>query len=583
MEMQAMRSAPSRARVQGGGWRAGAGGLAGVWLVMACAGACAQEGGAHPVAPAVELAAKGAAARPDAEPSAPQPADALHFDVHAYELRGSVPLPPARVTQVLAPYTGRGLTLERLRSASAALEGALRAEGLGLYRVTLPEQTLGSTVVLELVPQRIARVRVEGNTLASEAQVRNSLPGLVEGGTPNLHRLAAQSALANDSPVRHVRVVLAPVQDGEGADARQQVEARVRTAEQRPWDLVATASNHGTPATGRDRFTLAARHANLLERDLGVQAAWTTSLERPDDVRQLGLSARLPLYPLGWQLAATYIRADVVGSFGSFTSTGAGEVAALWGTTYLATGGAARHELGVGMQDRLFEATRIDGEPLPWQVHRRSRPVLLAYNGRLREPDADGGSGGRSQWGLELARNTGAGPGNDLAAYQTEDPRITGVEWYALRLTAAHARPVGGGDLGARLQLQWGSRAMIAGDQFGLGGVGTVRGTRHERPLSGDSGWFASLEWTSPARDGLRLAAFLDAGGIANRPPAGGIRPGGDGLASAGAGVRFQRGRWSVAMDYGRIIRGSRIPVDVLPSAPQLGDDRFYLSTTLSF
>lgn len=544
---------------------------------MTLAGAWAQERDAPPDGPART------APQPATGASAPQADAALRFDVRAYELRGSVPLPPVRITRVLAPYTGPGLTLERLRAASAALEGALRAEGLGLYRVALPEQTLGSTVVLELVPQRVARVKVEGPTWASEAQVRRSLPSLVEGSTPNLHRLSAQTALANDSPVRNVQVVLAPARLAEGSAAREQVEATVRTTEQRPWDLLATASNHGNRATGQDRFTLGARHANLLERDLGVQAAWTTSLEQPDDVRQLGLSARLPLYGLGWQLAATYIRADVVGNFGSFTSTGAGEVAGLWGSTHLATGGAARHEVGAGVQDRLFEATRIDGEPLPGQVHRRSRPLLLAYSGRLRQADHDGQAGSRSQWGLELARNTGAGPGNDLAAYQSEDPRITGVDWYALRLTAAHGRPVGTWDLGARLQLQWASRAMIAGDQFGLGGVGTVRGTRQERPLSGDSGWFASLEWTSPAREGLRLAAFLDAGGIANRGPAGATRPAGDGLASAGAGLRFQRGRLSVVLDYGRIIRGSHIPVTVLSSAPQRGDDRLYLSTTLRF
>ncbi len=507
----------------------------------------------------------------------------LRFDVRAYELRGSVPLSPARVTQVLAPYTGRALTLDGLRAASDALEGALRAEGLGLYRVSLPEQVLGGTVSLELVPQRLARVRVQGPADLSAAQVLASLPALVEGSTPNLNQLSAQTALANDSPVRQVRVVISPLRDGDGAAVRERVEATVHAHQQRPWDIAATVSNYGTAATGRDRFTLAARHANLLERDLGVQAAWTTSLERPGDVRQLGLSARLPLYAQGWQLAASYVRADVVGNFGSFTSTGAGEVGALWASTYLATAGKVRHELGLGVQDRLYEAARINGQALPGQVHRRSRPLLLAYNGRVRDDRAEGGEGGRSQWLAEFSRNTGSGPGNDLDAYRSEDPRISGIDWHVLRLSASHARSVARWELAARAQAQWASRAMIAGDQFGLGGVSTVRGTQVERPLSGDSGWFGSLELSSPAQQGLRLTVFLDAGAIANREPVGGTRPSGDALVSVGAGLRFQRPHASLVLDYGRIMRGSQLSTFVLPSAPQRGDDRLYLSMTLSF
>lgn len=514
------------------------------------------------------------------------------FAVTGFELRGPDPLPPGRALSVLAPFVGPGASLARLREAVAALEAALRAEGLGLYRVVLLPQVLQDRVALEIRPQRIDQVEVAGARFSTELQLRRALPALSPGATPDLHTLAAQAALANESPTRQLQVVL---REGRGTAAGDSVDAQVLVREQRPWSLAGSLSNHGSAATGRDRFTLSGRHANLAERDIDLQGTYTTSLEKPQDVRQAGVALRVPLYSLGWQVSGFYTRSDVAGDFGGFTSTGAGHVAGIDYATYLAVGGEARHLVGVFLQDRLFEATRIDGLVLPGQLDRRSRPVGLRYAGRLDAqagPAAAAGEGGGGfgqgqghgdwQWGLEWLANTGWGAGNDLAAYQSEDPRITRTRWQALRLALAQGRNLAGWRLSWRTQGQWASTALIAGDQFGLGGLTTVRGTREERPLAGDSGWQGSVELSTPAQTGWRLAGFVDGGGIANRAAVTG-RPDRDLLASAGLGLRWSGPGANLVLDWGRIIRGSRTPLSALPSAPQRGDERLYLALTLSF
>ncbi len=510
----------------------------------------------------------------------------LRFDVTGFDLRGPDPLPPGAARAVLAPFVGPGATLARLREAVAALERALRAHGFGLYRVRLLPQALEGRVALEIRPLRLGTIEVQGLRHSTEAQVRRSLPSLVPGATPDLHEVAAETALANDNPMRQAQLVLRE-RDVPGGDDSVNVQVRVR--ERRPWLVTASLSNHGSPATGQDRFTISGRHADLNGRDMDLQLAFTTSLEQPRSVRQFGAALRVPLYGVGWQLSGQFTRSDVVGDFGGFTSSGAGHVAGLDYSTYLPTGGRARHLVGLFFQDRLYESTRIDGLVLPGQVDRRSRPIGLRYAGRL-EADAGlaepgiglGGLGGDWQWAADWQTNTGWGPGNDLAAYQSEDPRIRTVRWQALRFSLGHTRTLDGWGLALRTQGQLASTAMINGDQLGLGGVASVRGTREERPLSGDSGWLGSVELTTPAREGWRLAGFIDAGVIRNEPAPEG-RPVHDRLASAGLGLRWNRPDFAMVLDWGRIIEGSRTSPAVLPSAPRRGDERLYLAITLAF
>ena len=180
--------------------------------------------------------------------------------------------------------------------------------------------------------------------------------------------------------------------------------------------------------------------------------------------------------------------------------------------------------------------------------------------------------------------NTGAGAHNNLAAYRSEDPRIDTVRWKALRGNASYTAPFAGGwQWSVRGGWQYSPDALISGEQFGLGGIDSVRGTEIDRPVSGDKGLSATLEVSTPELlTGLRLLAFLDAGWVANHDatPA---RPATDHIASRGIGLRWGGPWWTVSADYGRIANGSRIPLAVNTYAPRRGDERLYVSVGLRF
>ena len=526
-----------------------------------------RGGRAAPAVLALALAAGGAWAQ--ALAPAPQPV----FAIKGFQVTGDNPLDPAETGRVLAPFVRPDATMASLQQATTALESVLRARGYGLHRVSLPPQEVGETVRLEIVTFTVSKVGIEGAKRYGDDNVRRTVPELQEGRTPNFKRLAVQTAIANENPNKQVQV---GIREGDEPDS---IDATITVKESRPWTFAVNASNTGSDTTGRDRLTVAGGHTNLFDRDHQFTGAYTTSLERLSDVRQLGLAYRVPLYALGGVIGASYTRSDVVGNFGAFTSTGAGHTFGLNYTWYLPPEGGRRSYVVLGLEDKVFKAARINDTVVPGALDRRSRPLVLGYNARTESNTA--------VWGYDayLALNTGSGRANDLASYQSEDPRATSTGWKALRGTLHYAAPVAGSWLvSARAQYQYSPDVLISGEQFGLGGSGSVRGTAIERPVSADKGLAGSIELGTPElAPGLRLFGFADAGWLWNNNPNGATKPASDRLASVGLGARYTNGPLVASIEYGRLVAGSRVPLALNASSPQQGDDKLYVNVGVRF
>ena len=317
------------------------------------------------------------------------------FVIKGFNIAGENPLPDGDTSRVLAPFLRADATLDTLQKATSALESALRDKGFALHRVVLPPQVIGATVTLNIVKFVIGSVTVEGQSGYSEANIRASLPALVEGGSPNFKAMAVQTAIANENQGKQVQVTL------KEADAPDRIDAKIVVKETRPWNFSASLANTGSPATGEDRFTVSGGHANVFGRDHQFVGAYTTSLEKPADVRQIGLNYRVPLYRLGGVVGVSFTRSDVIGNFGAFSSTGAGQTVGLTYNHYLAPVGGSRGYVGISLDDKLFKAAEINGVAV--QLSRRSRPLAIGYTARV-ESDT-------SVWGYnaDVAFNLGSG------------------------------------------------------------------------------------------------------------------------------------------------------------------------------
>ncbi|HSV45244.1 MAG TPA: ShlB/FhaC/HecB family hemolysin secretion/activation protein, partial [Ramlibacter sp.] len=361
----------------------------------------ARRGAAMAPALALLLSAWPAAWAQAPLPPMARPAPVTQFAIRGFKVTGDNPLGDGETTRILAPFLRANASLETLQQANSALETALREQGFGLYRVALPPQALSDTVTLHIVRFTVGKVDIAGRSLYDEANIRRSLPELREGESPNFKTLAIQTAIANENPNKQVQVGL---RESEEAD---KIEATITVKEQRPWTFAVALSNAGSESSGRDRLTVSGGHTNLFNLDHQFVGAYTTSLERHDDVSQLGLSYRVPLYGLGGVIGLGATRSDVVGNFGTFTSTGAGHTLGASYTHYLAPRGGRRSYVTVALDDKVFDAALINGAPVG--TDRRSRPFTLGYTART---DSDS-----AVWGynLGLSANTGGGANNDLA------------------------------------------------------------------------------------------------------------------------------------------------------------------------
>jgi len=499
------------------------------------------------------------------------PAASPVFAIKGFKVIGENPLGDGETSRVLAPFLRTDATIDTLQKATAALEAALRDRGYGLHRVALPPQEVGDMVTLNIVKFTVAKVNIEGRSIYDEGNVRRTLPELREGESPNFKTLAIQTAIANENPNKQIQVGLRE------ADEPDKIEATITVKEQRPWTFAVALSNAGSESSGRDRLTVSGGHTNLFNLDHQFVGAYTTSIERTSDVKQLGLSYKVPLYRQGGVVGLSYTRSDVVGNFGTFTSTGAGHTLGVNYMIYFGPEGGRRSYATIGLDDKVFDASVVSG--ITVGVDRRSRPLTLGYAART-ESDS-------SVWGFDanLAINTGSGANNDLASYQNEEPRIDTVHWKAIRGGIYYTAPVAQTWLWSmRAQYQYSPDVLISGEQFGLGGVGSVRGTSIDRPITGDKGVAASFEITTPELvTGLRLLGFVDAGWLGNNSANGLGKPSSDRLASAGVGMRYFKEPFALTMDYGRLLNSSRVPLAVNSASPQRGDDRFYVNFSVRF
>jgi hemolysin activation/secretion protein len=125
--------------------------------------------------------------------------------------------------------------------------------------------------------------------------------------------------------------------------------------------------------------------------------------------------------------------------------------------------------------------------------------------------------------------------------------------WTALRYHVEAATLAGDWQVSGRLKGQLSGDALIAGEQFGLGGASSVRGFA-DRVTSGDSGYQWTLEGLAPAVGAykIRPLVFLEGGRVSVKGGAS------DTLMSVGAGIRMSFDQWQLALDLAKVLDRNR-------------------------
>jgi len=459
----------------------------------------------------------------------------VRFGITRFVVEGNTVLPAGEIDALLAPYAGPAREFADVQRALEALQRAYAGRGFGMVRVVLPEQELDRGVVrLRVIEARIGRVTVEGNRFFDEANIRRSLPGLREGEAPNVARLSANLAQANENPAKKTTMRL---KDGTRAG---EVDARLIVADEKPWNLGLAVDNSGASSTGKTMVGVVYQNADLFGRDHVASVQYTTTAEEPQRVSVYGAGYHVPIYPLGdsADLYASYSDVDsgtVLAGIFDLQVSGRGTI---FGARYnhaFPHLGRVDSTLTLGFEQKAY---RNDVEFAGFQLGNdvTVRPMSLAY------------------WGA--AKGEASTTAFNMAAAHS----FSQVAYSLARLGLAHSQALPGDwQLRAVVQGQYSRDALVPGEQFGAGGMNTVRGF-DSREIAGDKGVAGSLEAYTPdlcgrtARFYCRVLAFGDAARVSRN----GALPGEfahQSIASAGVGLRAAIGRnVSAQVDIAHVI-----------------------------
>lgn len=478
---------------------------------------------------------------------APEPGGPT-LDIQRYVVDAGVPLSEQEMQALLAPFVGSGKSIRDIEAAAAALEKNLRGRGYAFHRVFIPEQkpTDGS-IRLGVIQIRVGTVEVTGNNHFSTDNIRRSLGSLKEGEIPQVQTLGRDVTASNANPAKQVTVTF------KESTEPNAVDAVIRVKDSDPVSYFASLSLNesvsGDSSTTRTRRVSGGfQHSNLFDRDHVMTVSYTTDPGYPNSVSLIGAYYQFPIYGTGMNFSAAFTSSDV--SSGRvlqgpnvFDVSGSGQFISLRLTRALNRVDALQQSIGIGLDERYFKnSTTFNGAQI--QPNVGSRVLSLQYTFR------DEPNWGIVAGGVDYAFNMGGGRANSTANHTINGGT---KNWDAVRYHVEAATLVGNWQLSGRLKGQFSGDALIAGEQFGLGGANSVRGFA-DRVTSGDQGYQWNVEGMGPALGELKMRpiVFLEGGRVSSK---GGVN---DTLMAAGVGLRMAYDKWQLGVDLAKVLDSNR-------------------------
>jgi len=485
------------------------------------------------------------------------------FEIKNFEIVGDTILGNDTVQRLVTPFTGKEKDFGDVQRALEALEVAYRELGYGVIQVQLPEQDITRGVVRFNINQpKIGKVNVEGNQFFSSENVRRSLPSVKEGVTPNSNEIARDLQIAAEHPVKQTSVLL---RSGENEGL---VDANVRVTDDRPWRLLTTLDDTGTSDTGYMRLGIGFQHTNLFDRDHSFTAQYITSPTELDKVSIYGLGYRIPYYNLNSTLDvfAGYSDVDSGTVQGLFNVSGKGSIFGARWNYYLSKWGDVEQRVFAGLDYRAYQNNVTLGG-IGFVPDVTVHPVSIGYAGMMRMT--------ASEWGFNasLAKNIPGGQDGTAADFNASRAGAN-ANYTILRYGTSFSHAYRN-DWQARVAFtgQYTNDMLVAGEQFGIGGMDTVRGYL-PREASNDKGYATQLEMYTPNFADMislsdkwrtRLVGFYDFGYVKRVDPLPGEQES-KYLASTGIGMRMSYGKAvSLRLDLSNILKthGTRQEGDV--------------------
>lgn len=495
------------------------------------------------------------------------------FVLSGFELEGATLIPRRKLYQLLEPFVNQPLSFSDLRLATSALERAHALAGYEVVRVLIPEQDVQPNGVLRLliVDAKLNEVLVDGANLFDEQWILQQLVSLRESEVINTRKMDRDIRLLSSNPALDSRVSLEP------SFEPRKVDAIVKIAEQPTEAYYLTLDNTGSNSTGDFRTGLVYQNNNVAQKGHQLVGQFVTSPGHWSDVKVFNVGYKIPVAAVNTLFEVSYTDSSVnAGSLavggGSLSVQGSGNNLSFKAAHFLDRVAGYDTRLLASMEFKRFDSeVLLNGVAGSLVPDVSSRPLGIGL--RLRSVDTPF----QQDFRVMYHKNMFEGGNNSQASYSAVNPNSR-VGFDVVRINFSLSDFIyQDWRYKAVLDWQYSDDSLVSGEQFGAGGVYSVRGF-DERAISADSGHRLAFEvqtgnywkWSDEYVKSLSFVGFVEGASLRLSQTPGGV-PIEPHIASFGAGVRLLLApTQQIRLDMARVISG-------LPTQPH-GDWMLHFS-----
>ncbi|MDN3504009.1 MAG: ShlB/FhaC/HecB family hemolysin secretion/activation protein [Rhabdochlamydiaceae bacterium] len=463
---------------------------------------------------------------------------------------------------ILTPiYLNKPLTRKVINRLINQIEIYYQENDRPIVKVIVPRQGISQGILSLLVIEgKLGQISSKGNIWLSDQRLQQYVK--LQPSEVIDERLVRESIdFINRNPFRTVEAVY---HEGE---QYQSTNIELLVKERTPFRVYAGVDNMGLSSINRTRFFAGFNYGNLFGLDQIVSYQLTVS----KDITSYHSHTGSYIIPFPWQ--------NVLEFYGGYSSVHADMPLPFSKSKGRSMQVSSRYTIPLPMYSRYlthecrfgFDFKRTDNtlefvENYPvFGMKVNLSQAVVGYSGQISLP----------HWRANLELNGYWSPGeifNDQANINYESLRDGAKnKWVYGRGELKNSFLYGtNGEILLRAAAQWSSMTLIPSEEFGIGGLETVRGYE-ERTLNGDNAFFGSVEIKSPSfngwikprvtREGIKvedlwqIVAFCDYGIAWLKNDHFNIKPGSqlieepkaEYLLGAGPGLRYQIGSYFLA------------------------------------
>jgi len=472
------------------------------------------------------------------------------FPILEYRVEGNTVMRAIDIERAVTPYLGVGKSIKDVEAARQSLEKTYHAHGYQTVLVNIPQQEVSAGVVrLTVVEAPVGRLEIKGSRYHSLQVIRATVAQLQPGVTPDFNQVQKELAQVNHSEDLHVTPVL------RASTTPGRVDVDLDVQDSLPLHAMLEANNRYSANTAHIRLIGEVSYENLFQSNQSASIQYQTAPEHPENAKIWSLSYVIPTVS-GPVFALYAVRSDSnIAAVGDLNVIGNGNIYGIRVIEPLAsTSTDFYHNFTAGFDFKDFKQdVQLQGaDDLPSPA--RYAPLTLEYSATwLAPPDSPKHAAAaitamRSNTTFDLGFNFLVRFLGGTDARQFAVKRFGADPNYFIVHPSLQRQQIlpGNWSLVGKVEGQIASGPLISNEQFGAGGLDSVRGYTESERL-GDDGVRGSLELRtrqllngySPRITQSYLYLFSDVAHVRILEPLPG-QSSGYHLGSYGVGLRFK-------------------------------------------